>query len=144
MWSHIELSHLFFIACSSVKNRLGFDKAMSLIKVIYYALRCIMFGFAGVGKSHTLALILGENPPSTRVSTACAKTPVRTVAITRIGVDGKQLMRIDVDDYSDMMMKTAKNYIAESLPTGPIAGIQRFIRKAVNAPAIPTDEVEKI
>ena len=73
-----------------------------------------MFGFAGVGKSHTLALILGENPPSTRVSTACAKTPVRAVAITRIGVDGKQLTRIDVDDYSDMMMKTAKDYIAES------------------------------
>ena len=29
------------------------------------------------------------------------------------------------------------------MPTGPIAGIQRFIRKAINAPAVPTDEVEK-
>ena len=139
----MELSHLSFIACSSIKTRLGFDKAMSLIKVIYYALRCIMFGFAGVGKSHTLALILGENPPSTHVSSACAKMPVRAVAMTRIGVDGKQLKRINVDDYSDMMMKTAKDYVAESIPTGPIAGIQRFIRKAVNAPAVPTDEVEK-
>ena len=139
----MELSHLSFIACSSIKNRYGFDKAMSLIKVIYYALRCIMFGFAGVGKSHTLALILGENPPSTRVSTACAETPVRAVAITRMGVEGKQLMRIDVDNYSDMMMKAAKDYIVSSMPTGPIAGIQRFIRKAINAPAMPNDEVEK-
>ena len=139
----MELSHLSFIACSSIKTRLGFDKAMSLIKVIYYALRCIMFGFAGAGKSHVLALILGENPPSTRVSTPCAETPVRAVAMTRIGVDGKQLKRINVDDYSDMMMKTAKDFVVESIPTGPIAGIQRFIRKAVNAPAVPTDEVEK-
>ena len=139
----MELSCLSFIACLSIKNRLGFDKAMSLIKVIYYALRCIMFGFAGAGKSHTLALILGENPPSTRVSTACAETPVRAVAMTRIGGDRKQLKRINVDDYSDMMMKTAKDYIAESIPTGPIAGIQRLIRKAVNTPTVPIDEVEK-
>ena len=102
-----------------------------------------MFGFAGVGKSHTLALILGENPPPIRVSTACAKTPVRAVAITRIGVDGKHLIRINVDEYSDMIMKTAKDYIAMFMPTGTIAGIQRFVRKAINAPAKPTDEVEK-
>ena len=89
--------------------------------MIYLALRCIIFGFAGAGKSHTLALILGENPPSTRVSTPCAETPVRTIAINRIGVDGKQLMRIDVNDYSDMMMKTAKDYINASMPTGTIA-----------------------
>ena len=139
----MTLSDLSFIACSSVKNRYGFDKAMSVIKVIYLALRCIMFGFAGVGKSHILALILGENPPSTRVSTACAETPVRAVAITRMGVDGKRFVRIDVDDYSDMMMKTAKDYVNMSIPTGPIAGMQRFIRQAINAPAMPTDEVEK-
>ena len=97
-----------------------------------------MFGFAGAGKSHTLAIILGEDPPSTRVSTACAETPVRAVAMTRIGGDGKQLKRINGDDYSDMMMKTAK--YNTSMPTGLRARIQRFIRKA---PALPTDEVEK-
>ena len=116
---------------------------MDICKLIYLVLRAIMFGFAGVGKSHTLALILGENPPSVRVSTACAEKPVRAVTITRFGEDRKQLIRINVDDYSDMMMKTAKDHITMSLPTGPIAGIRRFVRKAINAPAKPTDEVEK-
>ena len=130
----------FFTACFSIENRDGFDKAMHISDVVYMALRCIMFGFAGVGKSHTLALILGENPPSIRVSTACAKTPVRAVTITRIGTDGKLLIRINEEDYSDMMMKTAKHYITTSMPTGTKAGIWRFLHKA---PVMPIDAVEK-
>ena len=54
----------------------------------------IIMGAAGVGKSHVLAMIVGEDPPGLRCSTPCLKRPVR---VLRVGKKkGKDWKRMDV------------------------------------------------
>ena len=39
----------------------------------------VLLGIAGGGKTHTMCLLLGKDPPKERTSTICAERPVRTV-----------------------------------------------------------------
>ena len=70
-------------------------------------------GPGGSGKTHTLAALLGEDPPSTRESTPCAKKPIRSIAQCKVGVNGIQFIRITDDEYSDMVSSSAKQLQAE-------------------------------
>ena len=124
-------------------NRDNFDRAMLECIIKYYAKRLAMFGYTGSGKTHTLKMILGETLPLLRVSTACASTPVRAMNLTRIGVEGEEFKRIETEQFSDFVMKTAKDYINKSMPTGPIRGMRRLLRKAIHTPTNPTEEVER-
>ena len=65
-------------------------------------------GPGGSGKTHTLHALLLEDPPSVRQSTPCAKRTVRTIAQCKIGVEGVCFIRIQDDQYSDMLSTTAK------------------------------------
>ena len=124
-------------------NRDDFDRAMLKCIMEYCAKRLAMFGYTGSGKTHTLKMILGEFLPLLRVSTACASTPVRAMNLTRIGVEGEEFRRIDTEQYSDFVMKSAKAYIEKTMPTGPIQGMRRLLRKVVHTPTKPTEEVER-
>lgn len=102
-----------------------------------------MHGFAGSGKSHTLALILHELPPSKRVSTAIAQVPVRTITQVRIDVDVEMFSRIYGTSYTNRLLKTAKDGIAISIPSGKVSKLKGKLRSAFTKPAEPVDQVEK-
>ena len=70
-------------------------------------------GPGGSGKTHTLAALLGEDPPSTRESTPCAKKPIRSIAHCKVGVNGLHFTRITDDEYSDMVSSSARQLQAE-------------------------------
>ena len=106
----------------------------------YPQLRITIFGYAGSGKSHVLALMLGEPPPEIRISTACAKKPVRTISHSRFGIDKKVLKRIGEEEYSHMMMKTARDGVSKSEFLKLKGKLCKFVGYVVSE---PTNEVEK-
>ena len=65
-------------------------------------------GPGGSGKTHTLHILLQEQAPSVRQSTPCAKRTVRAIAQCKVGVEGVHFIRIQDDQYSDMLSTTAK------------------------------------
>ena len=79
----------------------------------------VLVGVAGSGKTSSLAMALGEDPSGMRVSTPCAKVPVRTVAHTRIGIDGKskeeKLQKTEDKKYFSTITDTLME-IARTLP----------------------------
>ena len=73
----------------------------------------VILGFAGSGKSHTLALLLGKKLSSKRVSTSCAETPIRAIGLRRFKEDvpSKVYSELDPKTYSQMMMKSGKDVL---------------------------------
>ena len=71
----------------------------------------VILGFAGSGKSHTLALLLGKKLLSKHVSTSCVKTPIRTIGRRRFKKDAssKGYSEISPEKYSQMVMKSGKD-----------------------------------
>ena len=115
------------------------------------SMKGVILGFAGSGKSHVLALLFGEEPPSLRISTAIAETPVRAVSFTRMavdalvqmGVDRRMFKKLSDDRYSAMVMKMAKDEVIRCRSSGLVVKLRGGFRKLVHTPAKPTDEIEK-
>ena len=88
-------------------------------------------GPGGSGKTHTLAAILNEAPPSIRESTPCAKQTVRTIAECKVGVKDVHFVRLKDTKYSDML-----GFSANQMPTPP----QPILSEATQAPAQATPQ----
>ena len=132
------------LAISDVKNRDLFKAAMRGGHIKFIPLGIGIFGYAGSGKSHVLALMLGEPPPRLRISTACATKPVRAISHSRIGRGGRKFKRICDKDYSKMMMKTARDSVARSSePTSIMFKFSEKLREVLYTPPKPTDQVEE-
>ena len=72
-----------------------------------------LIGVAGSGKTSSLTMVLNKAPPVNRVSTPCAKKPVRV----RIGVkDEDDISMVKDEEYLTSVAHTAKE-VATSLPT---------------------------
>ena len=136
-----------------MENRDLFDTTKKEGTVEQESSSSAMFGFAGTGKSHVLALILGELPPSKRISTPLAKGPVRAVGFVRMAVTLEDLEkmetagelkfnRVEDDDFKAMFLKSAKEGLTIFKPTG-IKKLKKKFRKLVHKPPEPTDEVEE-
>ena len=95
-------------------------------------IKALIFGAAGTGKSHTLALIMDEEPPKVQRSTPCATRPVRAVSRSRIERKGKKWVRITPDDFSDTIADTATEFPSEIPSTSETT-------PAANASCIPAD-----
>ena len=135
---------LVVLAISDMKNRDLFKEAMQGGNIKFIPLGIGIFGYAGSGKSHVLALMLGEPPPRLRISTACATKPVRAISHSRIGRGGRKFKRICDKDYSKMMMKTARDRVARSSePTGIKFKLSEKLREVFYRPPKPADQVEK-
>ena len=78
--------------------------------------KAVILGFAGSGKTHTLALLLGKKPPSKRVSTSCVETPIRAIGHRRIKKDAlfKVYSEVEPEKYSKMIMKSGKVVLSKS------------------------------
>ena len=92
----------------SERTQLNFDIAMTDGTLMIRNGNVFFLGPGGSGKTHTLAALLEEEPPSIRESTPCAKKPVRAVAQCKVGVKDIRFVRIKDDQYSDMLSITAK------------------------------------
>ena len=126
-----------------MENRDLFKEAMEKCCLEYPHLGVTIFGYAGSGKSHVLALLFGEPPPCTRTSTPCAKKPVRAISHCKFGADEKILKKIGDDEYSRMMMKTARDVVNK--PKSFMLRFKGMLRSVVCCvcTSSPADEVEK-
>ena len=85
-------------------------------------IKVLIFGSAGTGKTHTIALIMEEEPPTVRRSTPCAKRPVRAVSRARIERKGKKWVRVDHDDLSQKIVDESTMLASDLVPdTGSAA-----------------------
>ena len=65
----------------SEKSKEMFDEAMTHGYVEARDIKALIFGAAGAGKTHTIALLMDEEPPAIRRSTPCATRPIRVEKI---------------------------------------------------------------
>ena len=102
---------------ASEESKRIFDAAMKHGVIKARNLKFLVMGFAGVGKSHVLAMILGERPPEVRSSTPCLTRPVR---LRRIGRMGKQWGRMGETEMTVLVARAAKAQpLASAVPYNP-------------------------
>jgi len=77
---------------ASEKSKELFDEAMAYGYVEARDIKALILGAAGTGKSHTIALIMDEDPPAVRRSTPCATRPVRAVSRTTAEARGSKFV----------------------------------------------------
>ena len=94
----------------SDKTRLNFDVAMKEGALMIRNGNVFFLGPGGSGKTHTLAALIEEEPPSIRESTSCVRKPIRTIAQCKVGIRGVHFVRINEEEYSDMLSATTKMF----------------------------------
>ena len=77
--------------------------------------KSVILGFAGAGKTHALALLLHNQPPSKRVSTPCFKSPVRSIGLRRSkkSPSSKSCTEISRQEYSQRKMRSGKDALSK-------------------------------
>ena len=101
----------------SERSKELFDEAMKDGYVEARDIKALIFGAAGTGKSHTIALIMDEEPPSVRRSTPCATRPVRAVSRTMAEKRGERWVKISRDELSQTIADTATLLPSKSSPS---------------------------
>ena len=129
----------------SDKTQQSFDAAMMEGEVSLRNGSALLIGSGGSGKSHLLAALLEEKPPSLRESTPCAKKPVRAVSCSKLGVNDSHFMRITESDYSEMLVATAERLpeASKSLTTTSMTESVSEADIDMNSPASSSSPVEK-
>ena len=67
-------------------------------------IKALIFGAAGTGKTHTIALLMNEEPPTVRRSTPCATRPIR---VDKIEEEGGKWVRVTRDQLSQTIADTS-------------------------------------
>ena len=67
-------------------------------------IKALIFGAAGTGKTHTIALLMDEEPPLKHCSTPCATRPVR---VDKIEEEGGKWVRVTHDQLSQTVADTS-------------------------------------
>ena len=123
----------------SERTRVHFEEAMSEGTLWIRNGNTFFLGPGGSGKTHTLAALLEEDPPPTRESTACAKTPVRAIAQLKMEVSGStHFVRISDDHFSEMLAKSAEEIcVAPSPKKMKLSNDVRSSDVSTAAPTLP-------
>jgi len=90
---------------ASEKSKELFEEAMTHGYVEARDIKALIFGAAGTGKSHTIALIMDEEPPLVRRSTPCATRPVRAVSRTRAEKRGEKWVKVTREELSQTIFE---------------------------------------
>ena len=98
---------------ASEKSKQVFDEAMTHGYVEARDIKALIFGAAGTGKSHTIALLLDEKPPTVRLSTQCATKPIRFTKIEERDGKWKQFSQT-IADTSTCTVLLQKPYTARN------------------------------
>ena len=67
-------------------------------------IKALIFGAAGTGKTHTIALLMDEEPPAKRCSTPCATRPIR---VDKIEEEDGKWVRLTSDQLSQTIADTS-------------------------------------
>ena len=67
-------------------------------------IKALIFGAAGTGKTHTIALLMDEEPPVKRRSTPCATRPIR---VDKIEEEGGKWVRVTRNQLSQTIADTS-------------------------------------
>ena len=89
---------------ASEKSKEMFDEAMTHGYVEAREIKALIFGAAGTGKSHTIALLMDEEPPTIRRSTPCTTRPVR---VDKLEKEGGKWVRVTHDQLSQTIADTS-------------------------------------
>ena len=81
-----------------------FDEAMTHGYVEARDIKALIFGAAGTGKTHTIALLLDVEPSAIRRSTPCATRPVR---VDKLEKEGGKWIRVTHDQLSQTIADTS-------------------------------------
>ena len=81
-----------------------FDEAMTHGYVEARNIKAVIFGAAGTGKTHTIALLMDEEPPTKLCSTLYATRPIR---VDKIEEDGGKWVRTTRDQLSQTVADTS-------------------------------------
>ena len=129
----------------SDKTQQSFDAAMMEGEVSLRNGSALLIGSGGSGKSHFLAAMLEEEPPSLRESTPCAKKPIRAVSCSKLGIDDNHFMRITETDYSEILVATAEHLpkFNQFVTTKPMTKSAKKANIDVNSRASTSLAVEK-
>ena len=98
---------------ASEKSKQVFDGAMTHGYVEARDIKALIFGAAGTGKSHTIALLLDEKPPTVHRSTPCATKPIRFAKIEERDGKWKQFSQT-IADTSTCTVLLQKPYTARN------------------------------
>ena len=121
--------HIFSLSAGLIdKRRDVFEKVLEA-KVTIKRKKAVILGFAGSGKTHTLALLLHNKLPPKRVSTSCVKTPVRSISLRRFKKSplSKSCAEISQREFSQRMMRSGK----DALPLMSPSSTEKDVDKAV-------------
>ena len=129
----------------SDRTQQSFDAAMMEGEVSLRNGSALLIGSGGSGKSHLLAALLEEKPPSLRESTPCVKKPVRAVSCSKLSINDSHFMRITESDYSEMLVATAEHLpeASNSLTTTSTTQSASEADIDMNSPASYSSPVEK-
>ena len=94
----------FFCLLASEKSKEMFDEAMTHGYVEARDIKALIFGAAGTGKTHTIALLMDEKPSVIRRSTPCATRPVR---VDKLEEEGGKWVRVTRDQLSQTIADTS-------------------------------------
>ena len=89
---------------ASEKSKEMFDEAMTHGYVEARDIKALIFGAAGTGKTHTIALLMDEEPSAIRRSTPCATRPVR---VDKLEEQGGKWVRVTHDQLSQTIADTS-------------------------------------
>ena len=138
---------------ASEKSKEMFDEAMMHGYVEARDIKALIFGAAGTGKSHTIALLMNEEPPTVRRSTPCATKPIRVVSTTKIEEEGGKWVRVTHDqlsqtiaDTSTMLSEkpsTARNAMSSAPSCVPSLNTLNIVRTSMPKPASKPESTSK-
>ena len=116
---------------ASEKSKEIFDEAMTHGYVEARDIKALIFGAAGTGKSHTIALLMDEEPPTVRRSTPCATKPIRVVSTTKIEEEGGKWVQVTRDQLSQTIADTST-----MLPQKPSTARNAMSSAPLSAPCL--------
>ena len=113
------------------KNQAELEKA-SEMKVTLKRKKSVILGFAGSGKTHTLALLMRNKLSSKRISTPCFKPPVRSIGLRRFQMSpsSKSCAEIGRREFSKRMIKSGK----DSIPNRFIEPVELTLKEEKDLP----------
>ena len=131
----------FFLCTASEKSQQLLDRAMQDGHVNVRNITVLVNGSAGVGKSHSIAVIMNEPPPEVRRSTPCAEKPIRAISRSRVGVHGNEWRKVDENEFREMIADTAEDCATSVATQHNVMPVTKKFKPATPSPSVtkPTD-----
>ena len=95
----------FFNVVGDEKARVYLEGVMEKVVILIQTLSVIL-GWAGAGKTHTVALALKKPPPGVRVSTQCVGAPIRATKHVHITKGTEYFKEIAALEFVERMLKS--------------------------------------